>query len=141
MMQYGSGEAEVSVICPKTQGMIWLNRVEAGVQERICPEFRHQTDAAPFLIFINHEPPSFLCDGLHGDLELVPTVAAQRTKNLARKALRMDPQQRRAVGKIAHNERQGSFDSSNSVHSLSFESEGLKQAPTSRQACRDNLSN
>src|SRR5689334_4085861 len=120
--------------------MIRLNGIEAGVLEGISPQFRHEPDATSLLVFINHKPPSFLCDGLHGDLKLLATVTPQRAQDLAGKALRMEPQQRRTVRKIAHHKRQRSFDSSNSVHSLSFESEDLKRAPTSRQSCRDNSS-
>jgi hypothetical protein len=109
--------------------------------DRVSTEFSHQTDPTALLAFINHEPPSFRCDDLHGDNKLVPAITSQRTKDLAGAALRVDPQQRSALGKITHEERQGSLDSSNSVHCLEFESQGLKHSPTSRQSCGDNLSN
>src|SRR6185437_3342513 len=65
-----------------------------------------QPDAAAFLVFVNQQPASFGRDGFESQLQLRPAVAAQAVKHVARKALRMNPHQRRtALLQVAHFER------------------------------------
>ena len=77
-------QAEVSAVGFKAQRMIGLYRIKAGILQLISLQLRHQTNAAAFLILVNHEPATFFGNSLHGHFQLIATVAAQRTQYLLR---------------------------------------------------------
>ena len=114
----------------KPKRLIGFDRVEPGVLQRVGLELRHQADAAPFLMFIDHQAASFLGDGSHGDLQLVAAVAAKRPEHFAGEALRMDAQQRSAACNIAHKHCERGFDGPGPAGRVTLERQGLKQFPT-----------
>ena len=105
-------QAEIPAIGLEPQRVIGLDRVDAGILQLVSLQLCHQADAAALLIFVNHEPATFLGDRLHGHLELVVAVAAQRPEHLAGEALRMDAQQRHAFGQFAEDDRERGFNPS-----------------------------
>jgi len=59
------------------QRMIRLDRIEAGVLQRVRLKFRNQPDAAALLVFVNHQPASFFRDRGHRHLQLIVAIASQ----------------------------------------------------------------
>src|SRR5262249_18795358 len=123
------GHTEVPAVGLESKGVIRLDGVEAGVLKRVCLKFRHEADAAAFLVFIDHQPATFGGDCPHRDIQLIFAVATQRSKRFAREALRVDPQQRRVSGQLAHYERGCRFDSSRTAQGYALKSDYLKVSP------------
>src|SRR5262249_11790502 len=73
------GEAKVSMIRIESQRMIGLDRIQTLILKRISLQLRHQTNAAAFLLFINHETATGLANDAHGNLQLLSTVTAERS--------------------------------------------------------------
>src|SRR6266496_1155471 len=97
---------EIAAISHEPQCMICFNRIQTAVLQRVSLQLRRQADATALLMFVDQQPAAFLSNGLHGHLQLVPTVTPQRPEHLAREALRMDAHQRNARRHIAQNKRQ-----------------------------------
>jgi hypothetical protein len=82
-MHYCGWQAEVTVIGFQPQGMIGLDRIDAGVLQFIGLQLRGETDPAALLIFLDHQAAAFLGHRLHGHRELVTAIATQRSQHLA----------------------------------------------------------
>ena len=129
LVQDRGGQAEVPTIRPEAQGVVGIDRVEAGVLKLVGPQFRHQADAAALLVLVDHQPAAFRGDGPHGDLQLVVAVAAQRPEHLAGEALRMDAHEGRALGQIAEDQCERGIRLSRAVHNHALKRHGLKHSP------------
>ena len=53
-VQDRGGQAEVPAIRPEAQGVVGIDRVEAGVLQFVSPQLCHQADAAALLVLVNH---------------------------------------------------------------------------------------
>ena len=54
-----AGKPKVLQSAMSPSASIGLDGIEAGVLQRVGLQLRHQPDAAPFLMFIDHEAASF----------------------------------------------------------------------------------
>jgi hypothetical protein len=81
--------------------MIRGNGIEALILEGVGAELRGESDAAPFLMFVNQQTAPLTGDGSHRKFQLVPTIATKRSKHVTGKALRVDTQERCAQRRIA----------------------------------------
>src|ERR1700722_9567907 len=97
-MQNRSRQAEISVVRSESEGVVCIDRVEAGVLKGIRLELGHQADAASFLMLVNDCSAALGSYRPHSDFQLVVAVAAQRAEHLARKTLGMNAHERRALG-------------------------------------------
>ena len=86
-------------------------------------------------MFVDHETLTSFGDRVHGDLELVSTVTAQRSEYFARKALRMDAHEWNAAGGVAENERNRRLERAIAIEHLALDGDRLKQSPPGRQSC------
>ena len=126
MVQDGGRQAEVSAVRFVPERVIRIDGIHPVVLQRVRPQLRHKTDTAALLKFVDHEAAAFIGDGVHGEVDLVPAVAAQRPEHFAREALRVDAQQRRTVLHVAHRQREGRFGPRLAVRDVALEGCRLK---------------
>lgn len=78
------GHQKFSLIRFKTQSFIGLDRIEAAVLQGIGLQLRHQSYAAPLLLFVDQDArPSFRNHG-KSHFQLLTAIATQRSENIAR---------------------------------------------------------
>src|SRR5258707_10905050 len=121
--------------------MICFNRIQTAVLQRVSLQLRRQADATALLMFIDQQPAALLSNGLHGHLQLVPTVTTQRPEHLAREALRMDAHQRNARRHIAQNKRHRGLNPVDAVEYIALEPQRSKHPPSRRHSAGSNSSN
>src|SRR6266496_3597851 len=134
-------QTEIAAISHEPQCMICLNRIQTAVLQRVSLQLRRQADATALLMFVDQQPAALLSNGLHGHLQLVPTVTPQRPEHLAREALRMDAHQRNARRHIAQNKRQRGLNPVDAVEYIALEPQRSKHPPSRRHSGRSNSSN
>src|ERR1051326_1781180 len=132
------GQAEVSVISLEPERMVCFARGETLVLKRVSLQLRHQPDAPPLLMFIDHKAATFFRSGAHRNLQLFSTVAAKRPEHLACEALRMDAEQRGTLRLIAEDYRECGLDPAASVRGLPLEAYRLEHSPTGRHSGGSN---
>src|SRR5438132_2329059 len=134
-------QTEIAAISHEPEGMICFNRIQTAVLQRISLQLRRQADATALLMFVDQQPAALLGNGLHGHLQLVPTVTPQRPEHLAREALRMDAHQRNAGRYIAQNKRQRGLNPVDAVEYIALEPQRSKRPPSRRHSSGSNSSN
>src|SRR6185312_4665717 len=80
-------------IALETELLVRLHRIRSAVLQLVRPQLVHQSDAAPFLQFINNHAAAFRSDAPQSNFELAPAVAAQAVEGVPREALRVNAQQ------------------------------------------------
>ena len=83
----------VSQIRFEAQLQIRLDRIAALILKAIGFDFVEEADAAPFLIEVQQHATSLVLDHLHGVMQLVAAVAAQRAQHIGGQATGMHPHQ------------------------------------------------
>src|SRR6266568_7081944 len=134
-------QAEIAAISHEPQCMICFNRIQTAVLQRVSLQLRRQADATALLMFVDQQPAALLSNGLHGHLQLVPTVTPQRPEHLAREALRMDAHQRNARRHIAQYKRQRGLNPVDAVEYIALEPQRSKHPPSRRHSGGSNSSN
>jgi hypothetical protein len=89
---------------------IGLDGVEALVLQLVGAELGHESDAAAFLLLVDQDAGALFDDAIHGELELLAAVAAQRAEDVAGQALGVDADQRRRGVNVAMHEGDAAFD-------------------------------
>ena len=87
-------DAVIAAVGLVAQRQVGLDRVEALVLQVVGLDLLDQADAAAFLRQIDQHAGPFLADHLHGQVELVAAIAAQRGQQVAGEAGRVQPHQR-----------------------------------------------
>src|SRR6478672_8736451 len=121
--------------------MICFNRIQTAVLQRVSLQLRRQADATALLMFVDQHIAALLSNGLHGHLQLVPTVTPQRPEHLAREALRMDAHQRNGRRHIAQNKRYRGLNPVDAVEYITLEPQRSKHPPSRRHSGGSNSSN
>src|SRR5438309_7887818 len=134
-------QTEIAAISHEPQCMICFNRIQTAVLQLVSLRLRRQADATALLMFVDQQPAALLSNGLHGHLQLVPTVTPQRPEHLAREALRMDAHQRNACRHIAQNKRQRGLNPVDAVEYIALEPQRSKRPPSRRLSSGSNSSN
>src|SRR5882724_2102423 len=132
MIQKGGRKAKIPMVGVEAECMIRCNRVEALVLQAVGLKLCHQSDAPPLLMLIDQKTASVLANGPHREFQLISTVAAKRSKHVAREALRVNAQERGLGRRIAKDEYDRCFNPRAAVVGLSLEAEHLKDAPLGR---------
>src|SRR6266576_483801 len=140
-MQDRGRQTEIAAISFEPQCMICFNRIQTTVLQRVSLQLRRQADATALLMFVDQQPAALLSNGLHGHLQLVPTVTPKRPEQLARDALRMDAHQRNARRHIAQNKRHRGLNPVDAVEYIALEPQRSKHPPSCRHSGRSNSSN
>jgi hypothetical protein len=99
--QYRDRQAEIPTVCLQSERMISGNRIEALILQGVGAELRCESDATPFLVFVNQQTAPFTGDGSHRELQLLAAVATERSQNVTCNALGVHPQERCARRRIA----------------------------------------
>ena len=89
----------VAQVCGEAQLVVRLDRVVALVLQRIGADLVGEPDAAALVEHVDDRAAAFAVDLLHGQLELLATVAAGGAEHVAGQALRMQPDQHRLFGR------------------------------------------
>ncbi len=90
-----------------SQRQVGFHRVEPFVLQRVGLDLLDQADAAALLRQINQHAGAFLGDHLQGHVELIATIAAQRSQHVARETGRVQAYQRHAsLVRFAHHQRE-----------------------------------
>ena len=139
-LQDFSRHGKLTVIRLETKPLVGFDRIQPGVLQFVGLQLGHQSDAPPLLLFIDKDARTLLGDHGKRHLELPATIAAQRTKNISGKALRMNPYQRRRGQHIAHHQRDRALRAPVGTE-VSLKPENAKLAPAGREVGRSNLSN
>src|SRR5436309_13246044 len=134
-------QTEIAAISHDPQYIICFNRIQTAVLQRVSLQLRRQADATALLMCVDQQPADLLSNGLHGQLQLVPTVTPQRPEHLAREALRMDAHQRNARRHIAQNKRHRGLNPVDAVESIALEPQRSKHSPSRRHSGGSNSSN
>src|SRR5207245_8171589 len=140
VMQDRGRHTEMAAISHEPHCMICFNRIQTAVLQRVSLQLRRQADATALLMFVDQQPAALLSNGLHGHLQLVPTVTPQRPEHLAREALRMDAYQWNARRHIAQNKRQRGLNPVDAVEYIALEPQRSKHPPSRRHSGRSNSS-
>ena len=90
-MEDRARQRKVPTIRQVPKRVISVHRVEPVILESVGSQLRHETDSAAFLVFINHQAGSLVRNRVHRQVELLRTVAAERTECLSGETLRMEP--------------------------------------------------
>src|SRR5690242_18455554 len=88
---------------------VGLNGVEALVLQFVSAKFRHEPDAATFLLLVNKDAGAFFCDAVHGELELLAAVAAKGAEDVSGEALRVNAHHGRCGVNVSHDQRDAAF--------------------------------
>lgn len=89
------GEFVIANVVRKTKPFVCFDRIESRVLQLVGLKLINQANAAAFLGQIQQHPRRFLGNFAQRKFELRPAVASLRSKDIPRKALRMDANQRR----------------------------------------------
>src|SRR5690606_39653502 len=81
--QYLGTDTIIPMIGFKTELQIGVYRVQAVFLEVICVKLVNQANAPSFLVHIDDHALTFLFNHLHRTVQLGPTVAPARSKNIA----------------------------------------------------------
>src|SRR5690348_5412843 len=92
-----SADPVVAQILLESELQIGLNRVEALVLQRVSLDLVRQPDTTPFLMQVDDYASLGSQDPFDGFGQLLAAIAALGAENVAGKALRMQPHQRRAT--------------------------------------------
>ncbi len=118
--------------------LIRFHRIRAPVLQFIGAQLIHQADAAPFLQFVDQQPPALFRDRLQRQLQLGAAIAAQAVEHIAGQALRMDAHQwRRAFPHLAHFQHDSLFAASAVV---ALKAVDLEVTPAGRKFCLSHFS-
>ncbi len=105
MAQNRRGQLIFAQIGAEAQLFVGFDGVGAGVLQFVRSDFVEQTDAAAFLLFVDHQAAAFGGDGFQGEFKLGAAIAAQAVKDVAGEALGMDADQNGfGRGQIAHHD-------------------------------------
>ncbi len=102
-------QLEFPAIRLEAQLQIRFHGIQPLILQFVGAQLRHQPNAAPLLLLVDQNARTRICDLLQRQLQLQPTVAAQRMKHIAGHALRMNPHQRRRSMNVAHHQRHSFF--------------------------------
>src|SRR5699024_986039 len=82
------GRAVLAGVSWQAQGGVRFHGVQALVVEDVGTQLRNQADPAPLLVAkVDDDAVSFVLDGVHGGVELLAAVAAQRAEDIAGETL------------------------------------------------------
>jgi hypothetical protein len=98
------GQGKVALVGFETEALVGLDGVETRILQLIRLQFRHQTNAAAFLLFVNQDARTLVPNHSQCHFKLLPAVAAQRVKHIAGEALRVNADQRRRGMNITHHQ-------------------------------------
>ena len=84
-------QSELTMVRPEPKLLVRLDSVEPGVLQFISLQLRHQSNAAPFLLFVKQNACTLASDHRQCHFQLLPAIASQRSKHVAGQALRMYP--------------------------------------------------
>src|SRR5258708_35230157 len=87
--------------------LIGLHSVAALVLKLVSLELGHESNPPAFLKFVDQHARSGFGDQCQRHLKLLTAVPAQRTEYVSGEALRVDTDQRRRGGDIAHHKSDG----------------------------------
>ena len=107
-----SGKLELAAVGFIAKLKIGLDGVESLVLKFVSAEFGHEADASAFLLLVEEDTCTCICNGAEGELELLAAVAAKRVEDVAGEALRVDAHDRRGTVNVSHDEGHGRFDAS-----------------------------
>src|SRR5262249_24073506 len=91
--QHVRRHAVVAFVVAEAERDIRIHRVEPLDLQRVRANLVEQTDAAPPLRQIEEDPGAFFRDAMEAELELIATIAAQRSERVPGQALRMEPRE------------------------------------------------
>src|SRR5215469_16352248 len=91
----------------KPKLLIGLYCVQATILKLVSLKFGHQANASSLLHFVDQDSCAGLRNQGERHLKLLAAIAAERTEDIAGKALRVDPHQRRRRMNITHNQSYG----------------------------------
>jgi len=103
------GNLEEAAVRLVSKFEIGLDGVKPLVLELVGAQLGHQADAATFLLLVDQDAGAFVDDALHGELELLAAVAAQRAKDVAGEALGMNADDGRRRVDIAEHKCDAAF--------------------------------
>jgi len=96
-----SRQAKLAMIGLEAQLLVGLHGIQTLVLQFIGLQFGHQSDPAPFLLFVNQHTAPGLGDHGKGHFKLLPAVATQRAEDVSGKALRVHAHQCECIGIVA----------------------------------------
>src|SRR6266496_1505141 len=97
-------QCKLPVIGLEPQPFVGLDRVQAGILQFISLQLGHQSNPAPLLLLIDQDSCTLARNHRKRQLELLSAIAAQRTKNISRKTLRMYSDQGSRRVNVTHDE-------------------------------------
>lgn len=110
MPQDQSGQIEDTAVRLVAKFKVRFDRIPAVVLQFVGSQLGHKTDATAFLLLIENDSTTGICDGGECQFKLLTAVAAQGMEDVAGKTLRMDANDGWCSEKIAHDQRDGSLD-------------------------------
>ena len=114
-LEYLAGQGKVALVGLEAQPLVGFDGVESGILQLVGLQFGHQANAAALLLFVNQDAGAQVPNHGERHLQLLAAVAAQRMKNVAGEALRVNPNQRRSGVNISHHEGDGLLDAAVSI--------------------------
>ena len=112
-LEHLCGELVGTAVSGETQLNVGFDGVEALVLQLVGPELGHEADAAALLLLVEQDSRAFGGNALECELKLRATVAAERAKDIAGEALRVDADDRsrgrRRRVNIAHDKSNEAF--------------------------------
>src|SRR5579859_2799322 len=88
-------DAIIALVHRETQMDISFHRIHPLLLQLVGPQLVQQTDAPAFLVHIKNDPLPLFLHQPHGLMELLATVAAERTQDISRETGRVHPYQHR----------------------------------------------
>jgi two-component system, LytTR family, sensor kinase len=100
-------QLECPAIGVEAQLQVCFHRIQSLVLQLVGAQFPHQPNAPPLLLLVDQDARAGLDNLAQSQLQLQPAVAAQRVKDVAGEALRMDAHQWRSRVDVAHHQGDG----------------------------------
>ena len=119
---------ELALVGFETKALIGLYRVKSAVLERVGLQFRHQANAASFLLFIDKDARPLMGDHRERHFKLLTAIAAQGSEDVSGQALGVNSHKRRFRKIVAHDQRDRFFDLA-SVRGVRGEAVNTKLSP------------
>ncbi len=133
-LQHFSGQGVLAEIGFEPKPFVGFDCVEPLVLQFVGLQFRHQPNAAAFLLFVYQDAGASLRDQRKRHLELGAAIAAQRTEYVSGEALRVNAHKRWGRMDVAHDEGdRGLFAALAARFKMSFKAEDAEVSPTCRE--------
>lgn len=127
------------------QFQVCLDGIQPLVLKLVSAKLGHQPNSASLLLLIQQDPRSLRSNLAERQLQLQAAVAAQRSEDIPREALGVNPHQRRRRMHVPHHQRDQALDALSCPIRLaparqhSLKPQNPKVSPAGREVCFRNL--